>query len=327
MNNALVPKSLWQQMLQGFEITDIAIRDVQTLQLLSRKAVTADEGSHLLDHQIPTRIYSVFLSDPPDTSIECQELLGMTYPKLGVSRVPFVRPGGLVASMNRDGDVWPLGGGNGPAEEIAPGQHPGTNRLKCLWGHTYSIASCREMYKRVAVGQWERIEGLPVPTDETALAGTGFRDLDAFSESDMYAVGGHGDVWHFDGSAWRQMGFPTNEQLATVTCAGDGNVYITSEGGSLWVGQKSTWKLLEQRGSSVLWNDVQWFNGQLWLCSDYMLRVWDGKAIVTPEHEGKPVVMSGHMDAYDGILAVADLWTVSVFDGQQWRNVVAPYKD
>ena len=102
----------------------------------------------------------------------------------------------------------------------------------------------------------------------------------------LAAVGGHGDVWHFDGRVWRQMGFPTNEQLATVTCAGDGNVYITSEGGSLWVGQLSTWRLLEKRGSSVLWNDVRWFDGKLWLASDYQLRVWNGREITTPALPG-----------------------------------------
>jgi hypothetical protein len=327
MSNPLVPKALWQPMLQGFEIIGVAVRDKATLQLLAKKAVSADEGSLLLDHQIATRIASVFLNDAPESSIEHQELEGMAYPKLGVSRAPFVRPGGLVASMNRDGDVWPLGGGNGPAEEIAAGQRPATQRLKCLWGYTYSIGLFRKVFKRVAVGKWERLDAIPAPVGDAAIDASGFNDLDGFTESDLYAVGGHGDVWHFDGSAWRQMGFPTNEQLATVTCAGDGNVYITGEGGSLWVGQKSTWRLLEQRGSSVLCNDAVWFNGQLWMASDYQLRVWDGKAVVPPEHEGKPILASGHMDAYDGILAIADLWTVSTFDGQQWRKVVAPYKD
>jgi hypothetical protein len=318
---------LWQQTLQGFEITGVAVRDSSTLQLLARKAVTADEGSHLLDHQIPTRILSVFLNDPPDDTVESQELHGMAYPRLGVSRKPFVRPGGLVASMNRNGDVWPLGGGNGPAEEISPGQRPAVQRLKCLDGFTYSVGLGRRVFKRVAVGQWVRLDTIPAPATDAEVDAAGFNDLDAFSASDMYAVGGRGDVWHFDGGAWRPMGFPTNEQLGTVTCAGDGNVYITSEGGSLWVGQKSTWRLLQEQRSSVLCNDAHWFNHQLWLCSDYALRVWNGKELAVPEHEGRPIVASGHMDAYDGLLAVADLWTVSTFDGQTWRKVVAPYRD
>ena len=323
----VVAKALWQQMLQGFEITGIAIRDKATLQLVGKKALPADEATHLSDSQIPTRIVSIFLNEPVDDNIECQELHGMAYPRVGVSRMPFPRPSGLVASMNRDGDVWPLGGGNGPAEQIAPGQRPAVRRLKCIGGYTYSVGIARKVYKRIAVGKWERLDAIPKPVGDAEIDAAGFNDLDAFSESDMYAVGGHGDIWHFNGSAWRQMGFPTNEQLATVTCAGDGNVYITSEGGSLWVGQKSTWRLLQKQSSSVLCNDAVWFNGQLWMGSDYALRVWDGKAIVPPTHEGKIILASGHVDAYDGLLAVADLWNVSTFDGQTWRQVVAPYKD
>ncbi len=323
----LVPRTLWDQTLRGFEITGVAVRDRATLQLLARKAVTPDEGSHLADHEIPTRICSVFLNDPPDDSIECQELHGTAHPKLGVSRVPFERPGGLAASMNRDGDVWPLGGGNGPAETIAPGQRPAVQRLRCLDGFTYSVGLGRRVFKRVAVGQWVRLDTIPEPVTDAEVDAAGFNDLDAFNEADIYAVGGQGDVWHFDGTAWRRMGFPTQEQLGTVTCAGDGNVYITGEGGSLWAGRHSTWRLLQEQRSSVLCNDARWFDGRLWMCSDYALRVWNGEEIVPPKHEGRPILASGHMDAHDGILAVADLWSVSTFDGKAWRRIVAPYTD
>lgn len=322
-----VSKAAWAANLQGFEITGVAVRNRDILQLLARKSIPHDQATHLMDGDIPTRILSVFLDDPSEQNLECQELQNMTYPKLGVSRAPFSRPGGIVVSMGRDGDAWPLGGGNGPLEKIAVGARPATQRLKCLFGHTYSVGIARKLYRREAVGRWSRIDGIPMANNEDELQAAGFKDLDGFSESDLYAVGGHGDVWHFNGREWRQMGFPTNEQLATVTCAGDGNVYVTSEGGTLWVGQQSTWRELEKGGSSVLWNDVRWFDGKLWLASDYQLRIWNGRELAVPEHEGKAILGSGHMDAHDGILVVADLWTVSTFDGKTWRKVVAPYKD
>lgn len=271
MNSSHVSAAAWTANLQGFEITGAAVRDRNILQLVARKSIPHEQASRLLDGDIPTRILSVFLDDKSDQNIECQQLQNMAYPKLGVSREPFSRPGGIVVSKGRDGDAWPLGGGNGPLEQIAAGARPATKRLKCLFGFTYSIGVARKLYKRVEVGRWSRIEGIPISQNEDELQAAGFADMDAFSESDMYAVGGHGDVWHFNEREWRQMGFPTKEQLATVTCGGDGNVYITSEGGSLWVGQHSSWRLLEQRGSSILWNDTRWFNGQLWLASDYQL--------------------------------------------------------
>ncbi len=35
----------------------------------------------------------------------------------------------------------------------------------------------------------------------------GFDDLDGFSEQDMYAVGGAGDVWHYNGEIWIPLWF------------------------------------------------------------------------------------------------------------------------
>jgi len=198
-----------------------------------------------------------------------------------------------------------------------------TYRVKTLFGYAYSVGQGRAIYKRTDIGTWVPItEGFPAVEAATAH---GFEDMDAFSEHDMYAVGGHGDVWHFDGKRWSQMGFPSNVQLGTVTCAGDGQVYISGEGGSLWVGQKSTWKRIYEGGASVLWNDVLWFDGKLWLSSDFQFRIWDGKSVEPVSHEGRQLWLNGHMDARDGLLAVAGIEQVNVFDGKAWRTIVAPY--
>ena len=321
---SILRKQDWEKAIHGFEITDIAVRQRDILYLCARKSMPYEEASHLLDSQIPSRIIGLYLEDEPGDNYGYQEIGGMNFPVVGVSRPPFSRSSGLLASKDRDGDVWTMGGGsNGPMEHIAPGRRPFPYRLKCIDGFTYSVGYPRKIYKRVAVGKWEPFGA--IPCTEKELNQAGFNDLDAFSESDMYAVGGHGDVWHFDGHQWRQMGFPSNVQLATVTCAGDGNVYISGEGGSLWVGQKSTWKRVYKGESSLLWNDVLWFDNKLWLASDYQFRVWNGKDLERVTHNGEIVSMNGHMDAYDGILAIASASFVMTFNGQEWRTVVAPY--
>jgi hypothetical protein len=336
---SFLDKARWLEVFKGHEIVDTAIRERDILQFCLRPRIPHEQASLLLDHEIPTRIVSLFLTRASGDNCGFHEFTGFGYPVLGVSRSPFERPGGMIASKNKDGDVWPVGGGNGPMEEIAPGQFPGARRLKCIDGFTYSVGGSREIYKRVAVGKWvpfvrtglifsDDIPGIKTMSTSRMLDVTmamGFNDLDAFSPTDLYAVGGHGDVWHFDGTTWKQMGFPSNVQLGTVTCAGDGNVYISGEGGSLWVGSKSTWTRVYEGSSSILWNDVLWFNGQLWLASDYQFRIWDGKEMQAVTHEGKSVSMHGHMDVYDGLLVIASPEWVKTFDGKEWRTIVAPY--
>ncbi|NHZ44605.1 hypothetical protein [Massilia aquatica] len=323
--DVFLEKKRWIEAFSEFEIVDVAIQERNKIQLCARKRMTYEEASHLLDPDIPTRLITLFTDRPAGDNCGFTKLSGMGYPVVGVSRNPFPRPSGLVAAFNKDGDVWPRGGGSGPMEHIAPGKWPGTQRLKCINGYTYSVGAARTIYKRVEVGKWTPLnDGFPEVAPSSAL---GFNDMDAFSESDMYAVGGHGDVWHFNGSRWQQMGFPSNVQLGTVTCAGDGNVYISGEGGSLWVGGKSTWKPIYQGGSSILWNDVLWFQDKLWLASDYQFRQLRGKTLEPVMHGNEQVHMNGHMDVYDGLLVIAGAEYVQSFDGTNWRSLIEPYLD
>lgn len=196
--------------------------------------------------------------------------------------------------------------------------------MKCINGYTYAVCAYRKIYKRVREGLWELFADLP---EITETMGMGFNDLDAFSENDMYAVGGRGDVWHYNGKLWKQLGFPTNAQLGTVTCAPDGNVYVSGEGGSLWIGRNAVWKRVHEGHSSVLWNDALWFDGKLWLSSDYQLRIWDGKEMHAPQVQGKPIPAYGHMDVWDGLLVVAGPDFAYGLDGLEWKQLVAPYWD
>ncbi|MES2261510.1 MAG: hypothetical protein V4724_23575 [Pseudomonadota bacterium] len=320
---AYLLKDIWQKEFSGWLITDCAVRSKTVIYICLRKDVPEEQASRMFDHDIHTEMFVLSLAEPQGTRSGVRTLTGYNKPRLGIALLP--QPQGLLAARNRDGQVSVMGGGSTfPDEFIHPDNSPMPWRIKCINGYAYSVGGQRKIYKRVDIGKWERFADLP---RSEHIERVGFNDMDAFSESDMYAVGGHGDVWHYDGKIWTQMGFPSNVQLGTVTCAGDGNVYISGEGGSLWIGKKSTWKRVYQGGSSILWNDVLWFEGKLWLASDYKLRVWDGKEMQSVKHKGEEVSAYGHMDARDGLLIVASPYAVWGFDGKEWKDIVAPYID
>lgn len=317
-------KKIWKEELSGWLITDCALRNKTAIYLCLRKDIPHDRASRIFDDEIETGLFVLSLAEPTGERFGARTLTGYNKPKLGVALFPLEQ--GLLVARNGDGQVSVMGGGKKfPDEFIDQGNWPMTWRVKCINGYAYSAGDVRKIYKRVDIGKWIKIgEGIPIVE---ATSAQGFNDIDGFSESDMYAVGGHGDVWHYDGKIWKQMGFPSNVRLATVTCAGDGNVYISGEGGSLWVGKKSTWKRVYEGGSSILWNDVLWFDNKLWLASDYQFRIWDGKEMQSVEHKGESIPAYGHMDARDGLLLVASPHAVWSFDGKEWKTIVAPYLD
>jgi len=322
---AFISKEAWFEGMYGWHITDCAVRDENIIYLVTRQDISEEQGSgEFWDHDIFTRLVVICLDENPKGELGYQELEGFSYSRCGVSRQPFAQ--GMVVSRNKNGDVWTMGGGRkGAMEHIAPGKVPATQRIKCINDHAYSVGLGRSIYKRTNIGHWVKLDnGFP---EEEVTRYQGFADMDGFSETDMYAVGGHGDIWHYDGTIWMQEGFPSNMQLNTVTCAGDGYVYVSGQGGTLWRGRNSTWEHLYDGSYTIPWNDVLWFEGKLWLASDYMLRIWNGKELMpVTDNQGQELPFSGHMDAYDGLLVIADSDSVMAYQDGKWRTLVAPYQ-
>ena len=319
---AHVSKEIWEAHVKGWNVVDCAVRSKDVISLCMREDTPEEQASRMWDHDIPSRLINLFINRS-ENIFGHRTYSGLNKPRVGVCVHPVAQA--MMVARNNDGQVVLLGGGKDfPDEFIDPGKVPMTYRIKTIDGYAYSVGGQRKIYKRTDIGTWTHIGNWP---RSEHVEQVGFNDMDAFADNDMYAVGGHGDVWHFDGSTWTQMGFPSNVQLATVTCAGDGNVYISGEGGSLWMGRRSTWKPIYQGASSILWNDVLWFDDRLWLASDYQLRVWNGSALEPVLEAGEAVPISGHMDARDGLLVVAGPWSVMSYDGKQWRFIVAPYHE
>jgi len=325
-------KSVWQAHINGWEITDCAVRDWHIVYLCLRKQLTSSEkrkheetgGSY-----VPTQMFVMNLTKP-GTSFGAQQLTGYNKPIIGVARKP-VPQGLLMDESTYSTQVSVIGGGKPYPEEYIT-SNPMFERIKCINGYAYAVGSERKLYKRTGIGQWERVKGLPEISG--SIWDYGFEDMDAFNENDMYAVGGPGDVWHFDGHQWNIQRFPNKSRLYTVTCGADGWVYISSAYARLWRGKKSKWELVfdgrEETTIPHFWNDAVWFDGKLWLCANDKTQIWDGEQMSLPANNDEVLQIGGAMDAYTGdtggLLTIASQDTVMAYDGKDWRTLVAPYR-
>jgi hypothetical protein len=325
---AFIGEEAWRETFEGYNIVDCAIRDRDVIYLLLRQALPEEQANSLWDFEIPTRLAVLFLQKTePKSRRGHQGLADFRKPRCGVSRVPFSQ--GMAVATN--GSVWAMGSKRKGIERVVEdGQPTALLRVRCLFDHAYAVGIHREVYRRVEAGRWERLsEGIPpiAPrhADPRGMFDIGFQDIDGFGADDLYAVGGKSDVWHYDGATWRVCDFLDHWPLFTVCCAPDGNVYVTGEGGTIFQGRGNTWKRIWQDDMVVPYNDSLWFDGKLWLASDYRLDVLEGGQVQRAEHEGERIPASGHMDVADGVLVVAGLETVRLFDGKTWRVLVRPY--
>jgi hypothetical protein len=201
----------------------------------------------------------------------------------------------------------------------------GIPRIKRVNGRIYAVCLARLLLERRGPRQWVEFPGLERPKElldkGTYPLAFGFTDLDAFGESDVYAVGGRGDVWHYDGKLWKRCDFPSNESLETVCCGGDGNVYISGNMGSLWVGRGDTWKKLADGNYNVSFNDTVWFAGRLWCANDYGLFDLGNKGFEPAQVPNDTQLTARRLDVSpDGTrLLSAGNHGASVFDGKEWQ--------
>ncbi len=202
----------------------------------------------------------------------------------------------------------------------------------------YAMGNFRKIYRRIGFEQWIELgmegKGVPLPKDVETGSGyslsLGFKDMSAFSADDMYAVGGYGDVWRFDGKKWHNCPMPTKNDLMTVCCAGDGNVYISETNGTVWVGRENKWKKVAE--ADIAWGfgpkDSAWFNNKLYLGAHEGLWAIDAKKkILRPLGElekGAPnATNSGRLDiSPDGkYLLTAGPYGACLHDGNHWQRL------
>jgi len=194
----------------------------------------------------------------------------------------------------------------------------------------YVLGTKLRIFKRMGKEQWQNnLDTLPIPqyVIDDEYEDYSFNDMDGFSDNDMYAVGEEGSAYHYDGKKWNQLYPPTNLSLETVTCAGNGQVYITDKNGSVWVGRNANWKVLVEEDMSLPFFDSAWFDGRMWFASDYGIWVLeDGQLVLAKNAQHKPIpenvaILSGRIDISpdNQRMLVCGQRGAAVYDGERWE--------
>lgn len=193
-------------------------------------------------------------------------------------------------------------------------------RLRTIGGRVYACGGNRTVIDRVGKDVWNYHLSLPMKTDNPDAYG--FQDIDGFSPEDMYAVGGKGDVWHFDGQQWKQLPFPSEMTLSSVCCAPDGTVYIGAESGTVFKGRADQWAMLALGYLARPFKDMVWHRGAVWCTNaDGLWTITDGElkyADAAPEVSS----CSGHLSVGDGVMLLAGEFGAALHDGQRWQRII-----
>jgi len=201
------------------------------------------------------------------------------------------------------------------------------NRVRLIGSKYFVAAWGRQVAIRSAPNQWQRLSEQPIQAYKKANLernDVGFDDIDGFSEQDIYACGGDGDLWHYNGQRWRQLDPPCNWRMERLCCARDGNVYIVGFEGEVLRGRDDTWKawIQEEQGFTV--EQIAWYQNKLYCSTHYtLLELTDEKQWQRVDYQQEEIpTQFGYLDANDDILLIAGPRGASFFDGQRWTNII-----
>jgi hypothetical protein len=302
--------------LKGYGINSCHVRSRKLIGFTAQKWVV-DDSLEPRD----TMVMSYFPDDPKDDRWAASEIDQVT----GVHGCGCFKPQESWIFVTDMGEVFSGRGDNdGYEQSISSNQRVFISSVKCIArGFAYAVGINRDVYRRVAPNKWVSVKDKALNLLKTEkVADAGFRDIDGFSDSDIYACGGRGDLWHFDGKHWSKEDIPTNANLERACCGDDGLVYVTTNSKSLLIGKRGAWRVVDQDIGDEGFVDIVNFESRILVSTDD--GVWEsqkGKLVPAKLRVPKMKVYS-HLAAGDGLLVVAGANEASLYDGSKWSKIL-----
>jgi hypothetical protein len=191
----------------------------------------------------------------------------------------------------------------------------GIRSVSEIGGKAYAVGLRGMVYRLDALNAWRRIDGgLPDNFNIQAIHG--------FEASEIYAVGRHGDLWHYNGTEWTKHELPTNVNLTSVKCAGDGKVYIGGHGGFLIRGRGDRWESIDHgETKDDIW-DLEWFEGQLYVSTMRVVYRLNEEELAPVNFGDDPPKSCYQLSATPGVMWSNGEYDIMSFDGRNWTRIV-----
>ena len=209
--------------------------------------------------------------------------------------------------------------------------------IREIAGALYVCGSGGQVYRRENKS-WRHIAdslkspaAAPQPGDTEALKNFGqhdFADIAGYSDTDLYVVGGSGEIYHFNGKAWTRCASPSVELLNSVCCAEGNQVWVCGFNGTLLRGNAGNgFKDMSGYDDNQIFSSLALVNGIVYLASNEGLFSYNEKSAkieavstLIEQDADDPNVLT----ARDGVLWSIGYKTIMFFDGNVWTRVNHP---
>lgn len=325
-----------REMFKRFEMVDCAVRSAEHLYLVASHVDQpededddSDDGERAepagapLKHAIRIGVY--FPSRPPEKKWAFRTLRNIEFMKCAVADLPAPQ----LVSVSLDGQVFGLGSGASAFEDRIPEHRDGPLRgsvrdVLNVGGLVYAVQGNRGLCRRVGPNRWESLcAGLPVASTWQRRDEGGFTCADATSAKNLYAGGGNGDLWHFDGQSWTELCFPSNVVIEAMCCAGEKDVYVGCQSGIVYRGHGDVWKKISDGNLTLPFKNMVSYQGKIWCSSDNGMWTIDGDRVEKADVPVDIYVKAGVLATRGNVLLTAGTNGAAYHDGARWHEFLS----
>jgi hypothetical protein len=242
----------------------------------------------------------------------------------GVYGCPCFKPNERWVFISDPGEVYVLGkGDDGDEEPIDKSSKKYFSAVKCIsGGYAYAVGGGRKVYKRIKQNTWKQLNTKSMASPKAkSFDEIGFSDIDGFSDNEIYACGGIGDLWKYNGKTWKSVDVPTNVNLEKICCASNGTVYITTNANLLLIGRGSEWKVKEQNVSDYILEEIVCYKNKILVSSHEKIFELKKDKLVEADLSLPVMDSYAHMATGDEILVVAGIHSAYLYDGKDWNKI------
>jgi hypothetical protein len=329
----LINTAEYKEAIATYYITDCAARDKNVFafaldRILTDAEVEEEERNGWDSGLRPKRLVTFFRNDPLGDRLGYTNFSEWGHLTLGAMTVPKSQ---FILHELEKHRIYVIGSGDEEFEAPLSNltnpncpMHAGVSRIKTFNGKAFLAGGGRGFAERLGPNSYRSHKNLvkPIPQEDPNSGRDGFEDFDMFAEDDIYAAGGKGDIWHFNGKAWRQIPLPTNAWLETVCCGEDGNVYISGYEGLTFMGRGDTWKEINSGGVYLGWRDMVWYEGKAWATSENGLWTIEGGRVNYVANLPSEVrVCAGNLYVADGVMLLAGLGGACFRENGEWHSI------
>jgi len=319
-------RSTWEEHFKGYTIIDCVIPNERRICFCLKEDPAPGVGS-VDDDELVTRLVVQLRDEEPGEDWVYQDLRKVRGPQLTYSFEPELR----LLTVSVYGEVFVLGGGDAKLERAVPVREGiAISEGAHIGGSAYVAGSGRTVLRRERADQWTLLNRGLGSGDEEVTMDEGFNALDGYGPDEIYAAGGAGDLWRFDGSIWHRIDLGTNVEINDLCCGDDGLVYVVGDGGTLIVGRGDVWAQVEQDVEDDDLDSIVWFDDRPWISTwmrlyefvDGMLKRVDVRTADGDLQWTHALVATGA-----GLLISAGPKDAFAFDGEEWHCLVPSLED